>query len=444
MNKPNAKLAVLLTLAAAAQFPAARGDDWPQWMGPSRDNVWNESGLIEKFPADGPKILWRKPVNYGFAGPAVAGGRVFVTDFVTEADLKVDNFARKEFTGTERVLCLDAETGEVKWTHEDPSVTYTVSYPAGPRCTPVVDGERVYTLGAEGQLNCLNIADGKVVWAKNFTAQYGAKTPLWGYAGHPLIDGQKLICVVGGEGSHAVAFDKETGEEIWKTLTSAEQGYSPPTIISSAGVRMLILARPDAITAVDPETGVELWSVPYQADGGGVIMSPVQAGDLLYIGGHQDKSLLLRLNATAAGEPGAEVVWANKGKNALSPINVQPFAEEGILYGFNQNGALRAIDLAEGKQLWETAQPVSERPLSSGTAMIVRQGDRSWLFTESGELVIAKLSPEGFTEIDRAKVIEPSNVANGRDVVWSMPAFANRRAFIRNDNEVICVDLSAQ
>jgi outer membrane protein assembly factor BamB len=297
MNRRSTAVAFLLTCAAV---PVAVADDWPQWMGPRRDNIWSESGLLEKFPAGGPKVLWRTPVAYGFAGPAVAEGRVFVMDMVTDENLKVDNFARKEFTGTERVLCLDEKTGKELWKHEYP-VTYTMSYPGGPRCTPAVDGGKVYALGAEGQLMCLSAATGAVVWEKNLPKEYGAKSSLWGYASHPLVDGEKLICIVGGEGSHAVAFNKETGEEIWRALTSPDQGYSPPTIIEAAGVRQLILARPEAITSVNPETGAEYWSVPYQADGGCVVMSPVQAGDYLFVGGHQNKSpLRMAASSTAS------------------------------------------------------------------------------------------------------------------------------------------------
>ncbi len=428
-------LALLLgTVANAA------GADWPQWMGPQRDNIWREEKLIDRFPDDGPEILWRTPVAGGYAGPAVVNGRVFLMDYATEDNVRVDNFDRKASSGTERVLCLDEKTGEILWKHEYP-VTYTISYPAGPRCTPTVHEDKVYGLGAEGNLWCLDAASGDVIWSKDFNADYNTKSPLWGYAGHPLIDGDNLICIVGGEGSHVVAFDKNTGEERWKALTSPEQGYSPPTILEAGGARQLILLRPNAVTSVDPATGQENWSVPYEATSNSIIMSPVLSGNLLYAGGFNNKSLLLKL---ASGTPEAEVVWRDRGANAISPINVQPYAEDGVLYGFDQKGVLRAIDLETGKKLWETPEPVSDRPQNSGTAFIVRQGDRHWLFNDSGELIIAKISRDGYEEIDRAKVIEPTNTAFGRDVVWSMPAFANRRAYIRNDEECICVDLEAK
>src|SRR5690606_27625888 len=119
-----------------------------------------------------------------------------------------------------------------------------------------------------------------------------------------------------------------------------------------------------------------------------------------------------------------------KNQQAISPVNVQPYAEEGILYGCDQKGTLRAVNLAEGKRLWETSQPISERPANSGTAFIVRHGDIRWMFVDSGDLVIGRITPEGFEEIDRAHVIEPTNNAFNRPVVWSMPAFAHKRAFI--------------
>jgi outer membrane protein assembly factor BamB len=438
--KEDAMKKVLAPVLALALAAAATADDWPQWMGPQRDNIWRESGVVERFPEGGPPVVWRTPIAGGYAGPAVAGGRVFLMDYVTTDDVKTDNFDRKAFSGVERVLCLDEATGKPLWRHEYP-VQYEISYPAGPRCTPIVDGGRVYALGAEGNLSCLDAATGEVRWSKEFPKDYGTKTAIWGYAGHPLIDGKLLICVVGGEGSHAVAFDKTTGQERWRALSAPEQGYSPPTIIEAGGARQLLLLRPSALSAVDPATGKEYWSIPYEATSGSVIMSPVKSSELLYVGGFNNKSLLVRL---ADDKPAAEIVWRDRAPDAISPVNVQPYAEQGVLYGFDQKGVMRAIDLSSGQKLWETAQPVGDRPANSGTAFIIRQGDRHWLFSENGELVIGRISPEGFEEFDRAKVIEPTNQAFGRDVVWSMPAFANRRAYIRNDQHCICVDLEAK
>lgn len=430
-------LALLLLVPAAA--PA---DDWPQWMGPQRDNVWREDGLLEQFPTDGPRVVWRTPIAGGYAGPAVANGRLFVTDYVTEADTKTDNFDRKESTGIERVLCLNAETGKELWRHEYP-VKYTISYPAGPRCTPLVEDDRVYTLGAEGNLICFNVESGKIIWQKDLPKQYATSTAMWGYASHPLIDGDKLLCIAGGNGSLAVAFDKHTGNVIWQQLTSPEQGYSPPKIIEAGGVRQLILARINALTSVDPETGKEYWSVPYEATSGSLIMTPVVSENYLYVGGYNNQSLLVEL---ANDRPAAEIVWRNEPKHGISPVNVQPFVKDGMMYGFDQSGRMYGIELPSGERVWETTKPISERPLYSGTAFIVRQGDtgdRYWLFNEAGEIIIVNLTRSGYEELARSKsVIEPTNHAFGRDVVWSMPAFAGKRLYVRNDKECICVDLS--
>ena len=197
---------------------SSQADDWPQWMGPNRNNVWSESGILERFPEGGPKVLWRTPIAGGYSGPAVADGRVYITDYVTSDNVKVDNFERKNFTGVERTLCLNEESGAILWRHESP-VKYSMSYPSGPRCTPAVEGDEVYTLGAEGNLNCFAAKTGKVKWSKNLPAAYDTKTPLWGYSAHPLVDGDRLLTLAGGDGSHTVAFDRRTGKEIWRSGT---------------------------------------------------------------------------------------------------------------------------------------------------------------------------------------------------------------------------------
>ena len=431
-------VAAVLMVAAGTAAAAVRGDDWPQWMGPRRDNVWREEGIVERFPAGGPRVLWRAPVKGGYAGPAVAGGKVFVTDFAPDADLPGDNFDRKTARGTERVLCLDGATGKELWQHAWP-VTYTISYPAGPRCTPTVDGGRVYVLGAEGNLLCLDVADGRVVWAKDLKVDYETKAALWGWAGHPLVDGERLVVVAGTAKAHAVALDKATGKELWRAGTAPEQGYSPPTIIEAAGVRQLVLMKPDGMYAVAPETGETLWETPYNADNGSIIMAPVQVGEHVYVGGFQEKNLLVRL---ASDTPGVEVVWRNKPKHGISAVNVQPFVDGDVVYGFHEKGDLRAVQIPSGEVRWSTPGPLGDRPPATGTAFLCRHGDRWFLFAETGDLVIAKLSPAGYEELDRVHLIEPTQSAFGRAVVWCPPAYAERSIFVRNDRELIRVSLA--
>ena len=429
-------VSIVALYAGLLPTPLAVADDWPQWMGPSRDNVWREEGLLDTFPAAGPKVLWRTAIAGGYAGPAIAAGRVFVTDYMTDADVKVANFERKASTGTERVLCLDEATGKVLWKHEYP-VTYTIAYPAGPRCTPTVDGDRVYTLGAEGNLCCLNAADGNLLWSRDLKADYDTKAALWGWASHPLVDGDRLVCVVGTEMAHAVAFDKRTGKEIWRAGKAPEQGYSPPTMIETGGKKQIVFTKPDGIYAVEPATGQILWESPYNADNGSIIMAPVQVGEYLYVGGYQEKNLLLKL-----GPDKPEVIWRNKPKHGVSAVNVQPIVADGLIYGFHEKGDLRAVAIPSGEVVWKGGGPLGERPQGSGTAFIVRQADRYWMFAETGDLVIAKMSPAGYSEIDRGHLLEPTNTAFGRNVVWCSPAYANRSIVVRNDKEIVRVSLA--
>lgn len=422
----------------AIGYQAAFAEDWPHWMGPQRDNTWQAKNILEKFPQGGPRIVWKTKVAGGYAGPAVVGNRLYISDYATSADVKIDNFDRKESTGMERLMCLDASTGNELWKQEYP-VKYSISYPAGPRCTPVVEGGRVTCLGAEGNLLCCDAQTGAILWSKNLKEEYKTKAALWGYASHPLVDGNNLICVVGGEGSHTVAFDKISGKELWRYGTATEQGYSPPTIIQAGGKRQLILMSPNWIASVDPENGHEYWTEKFGVTNGAIIMTPIQVGKYLYVGGYENRSLMLELKPDS---PGAKTMWRDKPKSGISPVNVQPFLDGDLLYGMDGAGKLMAVQVPEGNRLWESGQPLGARPVATGTAFIVKQSDRYFLFAETGDLVIGKLSPAGFTEIDRAKVIEPSNNAFGRQVVWCAPAFANGRMYVRNDEICQCVDLS--
>ncbi|MBA4065534.1 MAG: pyrrolo-quinoline quinone [Isosphaera sp.] len=425
-------------------------------MGPTRDGVWAEANVLRTFPDGGPKVLWRAPVAAGYSGPAVAGGRVFVTDRVLAkgAMNPADPFDTKTtVASTERVLCLDARTGKPVWSREY-DCPYRVSYPAGPRCTPTVSGGRVFTLGAMGDLRCFEAATGKPAWAKNFPRDYGAKVPTWGFCGHPLAYKDLLVCLVGGDGAVAVAFDQATGEERWRALDAREPGYSPPTLITVNGKDRLVVWHAQAVNGLDPATGKVLWTVPLEPMFGMAIMAPRQDGDKLFAAGIGGAGVVLKLNPDDTVTP----VWreaTDKAKGmapkprGLYPVNSTPVVEHGVIYGVDQPGMLRAVELETGKKRWLTFRPVvgREEPedykqAGSGTAFLVKNGDRFFLFGETGELVIARLTPEKYEEVGRAKVLDPTGAAFGRKVVWSHPAFANRCLFARNDKELVCVSLA--
>jgi len=440
----NTHLAGRLAAACLVFFFArtCRADDWPQWLGPQRDSVWRETGIVERFPDAGPPVKWRTPVAGGYAGPAVAAGRVYVIDYATSGDRTPDPNTRSKLLGQERVLCFSAADGQLLWEHQY-DCPYGISFPAGPRCTPTVDGDRVYTLGAEGDLRCLKTDDGSLVWSHNFPRDYRAVTPMWGCCGHPLVDGDRLFCVVGGEGSIAVAFDKRTGKELWRALSAKEQAYCPPTMIEAGGKRQLVIWHAEAINGMEPETGRLLWSIPLDANYAMGIATPRQLGPYLFAGGIVNKSVLLKLGTD---QPTAEVVWRGARRKGIGPVMVTPFLEGDYLYGVDGKGELRCVDLATGEQLWTTyaATAPTGRPTHSACAFLIKHGDRFFLPSETGELIIARLTPEKYDEICRAKIIEPTGVAFGRTVWWSHPAFAQRCIFARNDKELVCLSLAAE
>ena len=415
-----------------------RGEDWPQWMGPRRDNVWRERGIITTFVDHAPKLLWRTPIGGGYAGAAVADGRIFVCDyFPTAASDDVSNKAKAP-SGRERVVCLEEETGKILWEYDYP-VTYTISYPSGPRCTPTVHGDRVYTLGAEGSLMCFEASTGSIQWSRELKEDYSTKAATWGWASHPLVDGDRLICIVGTDVAHAAAFDLNSGAEVWRTGTASEQGYVPPSIVTCAGARQLVLVKPRGVYAVNPETGQLLWETPYDADNGSIIMAPVRLGNYLYVGGFKSKNLLLKMDQKT---PGVEVVWRNKPKHGISAVNVQPFVSDGLIFGFHENGEFRAMRIPEGDFVWQGTGPFGGRPKRSATAFITKHDNHFFLFAETGDLVIAKLSEIGYEEISRTHLLDPTNVASGRDVLWCPPAYANKAIIVRNDQEIVRYSLA--
>jgi outer membrane protein assembly factor BamB len=435
---------------------AARADDWPQWLGPKRDGVWRETGILDKFPAGGPNALWRTPIGAGYAGPAVANGRVFVTDHVLApgAEYPPSGFSGPTVEGKERVLCLDEKTGEVVWKHECDCAYKRLGYCKGPRTTPAIHDGKVYTLGAMGHLFCLDEKTGKPIWSKEFMKDYGAPLQTWGFSAHPLIDGKKLICVVGGKGSNAVAFDKDTGKELWRAVDGEAQGYCPPTIVEGGGKRQLVIWNPQAVHSLDPETGREYWSHPFAVQAGMTIPNPRQSGDTLLVSCFYNGSIMFKLDTD---QPKASVIWQSHGKgehsnqtDALHAVMPAPCIRDGHVYGVCSYGQLRCLRADTGKRVWETFKATTGKEERWGNAFLIPQGDRFFIFNEKGDLIIAKLTPKGYDEIDRAHVIEPTNTMattdknNPRAVVWVHPAFADKSMFVRNDKEIIRVALAKE
>jgi hypothetical protein len=435
---------------------SAWADDWPQWLGPQRDSVWRENGTLDKFPKDGLRTVWKVRIGGGYSGPAVVGERVFVMDRQLPADnvpppIKEGGDPLKGIgEGKERILCLSAKDGKTLWFHEYNCKYSKIAYPSGPRVTPTVDDGLVFTLGAMGDVFCLEAASGKVVWSLNLPTDYKTQWPLWGYAAHPLVVKDKVITLAGGPGSAVVALDRNTGKEVWKALTTEEIGYSPPVLIKAGGCDQVLVWISESLNSLDPDTGKVHWTIPYPADGQPTrpcvnIMAPRLAGDLLFVANFYHGPLIVKLDPNKAA---ATVMYRGKSNNPLKPDGVNPVMNtpvvaDGFLYGITGMGELRCVDLKDGATKWETLEAVGGKRDQFMTAFLVKNQDRYFIFNELGNLLIAKLQPGGFEMIDSTSIIKATMPARGgRDVVWCHPAFANRCLFVRNDEEMVCVSLA--
>jgi outer membrane protein assembly factor BamB len=343
------------------------------------------------------------------------------------------------------VLCFAAADGKLLWKHEY-DCTYRVHYPSGPRATCAVAGGKVYALGTMGDLHCLDAAKGDVLWRKSLPELGKTKPPVWGYASHPLVDGDLIYTLAGGENSAVIALDKDTGAVRWQALTVKEVGYAPLMIYTTGGKRQLIAWHTEAIAGLDPATGKTYWSQAFP-DGeperpGISVAVPRLENDLLFVSSPHHGSLMLRLHKD---KPGAEVVWKGKSRDVGRPDGLHslmgaPVLQGGHVYGVCNFGELRCLKADTGQRLWE--HPTVERKSLGPTTFLVPHGDRFFLFDDQGDLIIARLTPKGYEELDRAHVIEPTLHSRGRDVVWCHPAFALRCLFVRNDEELVCVSLA--
>jgi outer membrane protein assembly factor BamB len=424
---------IWFVMVASACGGTSLAADWPQWRGIHRDGVWTETGLIERFASPQLPIQWRVPLGSGYCGPTVAAGRVFVMDRATTPTRK------------ERVHCFDAETGRPIWSYAYDCVYERVQYEAGPRASITIHEGRAYSLGTMGHLHCFDAQSGQVLWSHDGRREYGARVPIWGIAGAPLIEGDLLIVPLGGtDNACLMAFDRITGAEKWRALKDGVS-YSAPVIIEQAGRRVLVYITGERVVGLDPQTGKLHWEDPFLPKNMVItIATPVFDGRHLLATSFYDGSLLLRVHQDRLA---VEKLWQRRGgserdTDALHCCISTPILQGEHIYGVDSHGELRCLDLQTGDRIWEDLTAVPKARWSN--IHLVRNGDKVWMFNERGELLIARLAPDGFHEISRTKLLDPTaDQLNQRGgVCWSHPAFANKRIYARNDKELVCADLS--
>ena len=420
----------------------ANGNDWPQWMGgPLNNGSWSEEGVLTNFPASGLAAKWRTPIGPGYSGPSVADGSVFVMD-LRKSDPS---------NTSERVLCLDAGNGTLRWQHAYPCKYNNIGYDSGPRATPAVADGKVYTLGTMGDLICLDAVDGKVLWQKNLAQDYQAKVPAWGFSTQPLVEGSRLYAVIGGQGHAVVAFDAATGRELWRALSSREPGYSAPVIRTINGKRQLVVRHADGLAGLTPETGEVLWSATFPTKVGMAICTPAVFEDRICISGQWEGTAMLKV---LPDKKDASLLWRRDA--GITPEKT--FRTEGFnsamstvlfdgsqVYGVSLHGELCGLDAATGRRIWTSLALTGEAgPRDKWfTAFLVPHGKEWFVFTEKGDLQLARFSATGYDVLAQTHLCDPDMTVGSRRVIWSHPAFANRCIFVRRNSELVAFSLAA-
>ena len=401
--------AVLLTCGAALTAADAQGKrDWAQWLGPNRDGVSSETGFLTTWPEGGPKRLWDKQVGIGYSSVSVANGKAYA----------VGNAKNQQNQDTDTLYCFDAESGKEIWRFPYPCARTGGNGTEGPRCTPVVDGDRVYMESVEGELFCLTAEGGKKVWSKN-VKEYGGASGTWGFAGSPLVMGKMLVIDAGT----VLALNKDTGKLIWSSQKYLP-GYSSP-VEFRMGPKACIATFPGTgLVILDPADGKELAQFPWKTEYDVNAVVPIISGDKVFISSDYSRGCAL-VEVTAEG---AKKVYENKNVCAHFASCI---LWKGYLYGFDGNvtaqGRFRCLDFQSGQVKWSR---------SGMGQLIIADGKMIVLYID-GELALAEASPEGYKELAKAKVLGGT--------CWTIPVLANGRLYCRNhEGDLVCLDMKGK
>lgn len=418
----------LITLAILFLLThTASAEDWPQWRGPNRDGMWTETGILESFLPKGLPVRWHVPVGAGFSGPVVAQGRVYLTDRM------------KEPQSVERVLCFEEATGKSLWTH-----SYECDYGEldgigrwgnGPRATPTVHEGKVYTLGTRGRLLCLDAVNGKVLWEKDLVKDYKARVPRWGFSAAPLVEGDALIvCAAGLPETSVVALQRDTGKELWAALKD-RPAYSSPIAIDAGGKRQVIVWTAETVTSFEPSTGHIYWQQKFVVGGSDMALAtPVLQDDLLLFASVEGGTIVLKLDPQ---KPAATQLFAQQTGRICTGMFTPMFIDREHICFWDTNSIFRCYNLAAGKEAWSDRAVEPAHPTLNGKSM--------FLFTQKGDLILARIGVAGYQEISRSALVEPTISKKGfKAVAWSHPAYANKHVFARNDKELVCASLEAE
>ncbi len=397
-----------------ALLPLQHNSDWPQWRGPTRDGTWHEPQFPLHLPKDA-KPLWKLPLGAGYGGIAVSNNKLFVLD-------RIKSTKNNETEELERILCLDPLTGKQLWLHAYNAAYKKLDYGNGPRTTPTIHQGKVYTFGSIGDIHCLDINTGKVLWHRNAVVDFNAKYPIWGYASSPLIDENRVLLQIGAKPDGCfIALNKDTGKEIWRAGAD-RPGYASAQIFTVNNQKQIVWWSAQNACGLDPKTGSILWKFPLSMDYDVAIADLIFHEGIFLASDYWTGSKAIELAPT-----GPNLAWEGK---QLSMLMCSPLVKDGYFYALDRFRGIKCIKAKTGKVLWEN-ESVTPRG-TNPQASLVWVGSKVLIFNEKGELILAEMNPKEFKLIDKISVC---------DFTWAHPAFAHGCIFARTDKEIVAVQL---
>lgn len=421
-------LGVVAGLSAHAAESSSKSGEWRQWRGPGRENKSPETGLLDSWESAPPKLLWMADgLGEGYASVSIADGRIFTTGNLSDG---------------QAVIALSLDGGKQLWTKtltdQPPEHGYE-----GSRCTPTVDGDRLYVVTSNGTITCLKAADGEVVWQKDFAKDFGGQMmSKWGFAESPLVDGDWVLCTPGGKEAMIVALDKLTGKEVWRSAMPPigekgkdGAGYSSIVISNAGGVKQYVQLVGRGTIGVRASDGKFLWGYNDIANPTANIPTPIVKGDYVFTStGYNDGgSALLRIVPDGEGLK-AEEVYYHPAKTLQNHHGGMILHDGHVYFGTkHNNGFPVCVDLESGKVVWGGD---TRGPGSGSAAIVYADGDVIFRY-QSGEVALIEATPD---EYKLKGVFTPEYV--GKSPCWAQPVVAGGKLYLRDQDKLMCYDVS--